>query len=71
VLGLRVIRVEIAITTSAGSRSEVYQLVTTLLDRDPVTGYPAAEITKLYHERWEIETARVLVSHCSPPYRYC
>lgn len=54
---VRVIRAEITITTSAGSRSEVYQLVTTLTDPDPVTGYPAAEIITLYHERWEIETA--------------
>lgn len=54
---VRVIRAEITITTSAGSRSEVYQLVTTLTDPDPVTGYPAAEIITLYHQRWEIETA--------------
>jgi hypothetical protein len=54
---VRVIRAEITITTSAGSRTEVYQLVTTLTDPDAVTGSPAAEIIKLYHERWEIETA--------------
>jgi hypothetical protein len=54
---VRVIRAEIVITTSAGSRSEVYQLVTTLLDPDAVTGHPASEIIALYHERWEIETA--------------
>jgi Transposase DDE domain len=54
---VRVIRAEISITTSDGRRSEVYQVVTTLLDPDPVTGHPAAEIIKLYHERWEIETA--------------
>jgi hypothetical protein len=53
---VRVIRAEITITTSAGARSEVYQLVTTLLDPDAVTGYPAHEIIALYHERWEIET---------------
>jgi hypothetical protein len=56
-VAVRVIRAEITITTSAGSRSEVYQLVTTLLDPDAVTGHPAHEIIKLYHERWEIETA--------------
>jgi hypothetical protein len=54
---IRVIRAEITVTTSAGPRSEVYQLVTTLLDPDAVTGHPAGEIIKLYHERWEIETA--------------
>jgi Insertion element 4 transposase N-terminal/Transposase DDE domain len=49
---VRVIRAEITIATSAGRRSEVYQLVTTV--RDP--GHTAAEIVRLYHERWEIET---------------
>ena len=50
---VRVIRCAITIATSAGRRSEVYQLVTTVLDTD----CPAAEIVRLYHERWEIETA--------------
>lgn len=50
---VRVIRAEITITTSAGQRSEVYQLVTTVLD----TGHTAAEIVALYHQRWEIEIA--------------
>jgi Insertion element 4 transposase N-terminal/Transposase DDE domain len=50
---VRVIRAEITIATSAGQRSEVYQLVTTVLNTD----HTAAEIVRLYHERWEIETA--------------
>jgi hypothetical protein len=50
---VRVITAQIAITTSAERRSEVYRLVTTILDPD----CPAAEIIALYHERWEIETA--------------
>ena len=50
---VRVIRAEITITTSAGRRNEVYQLVTTVLD----TRHPPAEIVRLYHERWEIEIA--------------
>jgi Insertion element 4 transposase N-terminal/Transposase DDE domain len=50
---VRVIRAEITIVTSAGRRSEVYQLVTTVLD----TEHTAAEIVRLYHERWEIEIA--------------
>jgi hypothetical protein len=50
---IRVIRAEITIATSAGRRSEVYQLVTTVLDTD----HTAAEIVRLYHERWEIEIA--------------
>ena len=50
---VRVIRAQITITTSARARSEVYQLVTTVLDAD----CPATEIVGLYHQRWEIETA--------------
>ena len=50
---VRVIRAEITIATSAGQRKEVYQLVTTVLD----TGHTPAEIMRLYHQRWEIETA--------------
>jgi hypothetical protein len=37
-----VIRCEITITTSAGRRSEIYQLVTTILDPD----CPAAQIVR-------------------------
>jgi hypothetical protein len=50
---VRVITALITITTAAGQRSEVYRLITTVLDPD----CPAAEIVKLYHQRWEIETA--------------
>ncbi|MCF8786237.1 transposase [Rhodococcus ruber] len=50
---VRVLCCEITITTSAGARTETYNLVTTLLDPD----CPATEIVRLYHERWEIETA--------------
>ncbi len=50
---VRVICCEITIATSAGRRSEVYRLVTTILDPD----CPAADIVALYHDRWEIETA--------------
>jgi hypothetical protein len=50
---VRVIRAEITIASSAGQRREVYQLVTTVLDTD----HTAAEIVRLYHQRWEIETA--------------
>jgi hypothetical protein len=48
---VRVIRAEITITTSAGRRTEVYQLVTTVTD----TRCPPAELVRLYHQRWEIE----------------
>jgi hypothetical protein len=54
-LRVRVIECEITITTTAGRRQTgVYRLATTLLDPHE---YPAAELIRLYHERWEIETA--------------
>jgi Transposase DDE domain len=50
---VRVIRCAIALATPAGRRSEIYQLVTTVTDPD----CSAAELVRLYHQRWEIETA--------------
>ncbi|MDQ4040038.1 MAG: IS4 family transposase [Actinomycetota bacterium] len=50
---VRVICCEITIATNAGQQSGIYRLVTTILDPD----CPAAEIVRLYHDRWEIETA--------------
>jgi hypothetical protein len=52
-LAVRVITATITVNTDTGRRSEVYRLVTTILD--PTC--PATEIVALYHERWEIETA--------------
>lgn len=53
-LRVRVIECEITIATKTGRQTGLYRLATTLLDpRD----YPAAELVRLYHERWEIETA--------------
>ena len=51
---VRVIDAEISITTTAGRVTGVYRLITTLLDPDD---YPATAVLRLYHERWEIETA--------------
>jgi hypothetical protein len=51
---VRVIDCEITITTGARRRTGLYRLVTTLTDHRT---HPAAELIKLYHERWEIETA--------------
>ena len=51
---VRVVEAEIAISTSAGTTTGVYRLITTLLDPDR---YPATALIRLYHERWEIETA--------------
>ena len=52
-LEVRVVRCEITVSTSAGRRTGVYQLVTTVLD----PACPAGELIRLYHDRWEIETA--------------
>ena len=51
---VRVIDAEITIATKAGRVTSTYRLIATLLDPDR---YPAFELVKLYHERWEIETA--------------
>ena len=51
---VRVIEAQITIATSAGRRTGIYRLVTTLLDH---RACPAAELIMLYHQRWEIETA--------------
>jgi hypothetical protein len=53
-LRVRVIECEITISTSTGRQTGVYRLATTLLDHHQ---YPAAELIRLYHDRWEIETA--------------
>jgi hypothetical protein len=51
---MRLIECEITIATSAGRHTGVYRLATTLLDPGR---YPAAGLIRLYHQRWEIETA--------------
>jgi Insertion element 4 transposase N-terminal/Transposase DDE domain len=51
---VRVIDAEITVTTSAGTRTGVYRLITSLLDP---RRHPAGALIRLYHERWEIETA--------------
>jgi hypothetical protein len=53
-LRVRVIECEITIATTAGRRTGVYRLATTLTDYHQ---YPAGELIRLYHQRWEIETA--------------
>lgn len=53
-LAVRVVDCEITVTTTAGKHTGLYRLATTLLDHHR---YPAAELTTLYHQRWEIETA--------------
>jgi hypothetical protein len=51
---VRIIECEITIATAAGRRTGVYRLATTLLNPDR---YPAFELVRLYHERWEVESA--------------
>lgn len=55
-LTVRFIDAEITIRTAAGSRTGHYRLLTTLTD---ASRYPAPELVRLYHERWEIETAEL------------
>jgi hypothetical protein len=53
-LPVRVVEAQISITTTQGTHTGDYRLLTTLLDPHL---HPAAELIRLYHERWEIETA--------------
>lgn len=53
-LTIRVVEARIAITTTAGTRTGDYRLITTLLNH---RRHPAGDLIRLYHERWEIETA--------------
>ncbi|WP_328890708.1 IS4 family transposase [Streptomyces sp. NBC_00316] len=52
-LEVRIIECEITIATTAGRHTGVYRLATTLLDH---RRYPAFELVKLYHQRWEVES---------------
>lgn len=51
---VRIVACKITIATRAGRRTGVYRLATTLLDH---RAYPAFELVRLYHERWEVESA--------------
>jgi len=54
-LDVRIIEAEVAMTGADGSRTaDRYRLITTLTDHNR---YPALNLIRLYHERWEIETA--------------
>jgi transposase IS4-like protein/DDE family transposase len=61
--GLRVRIIEADLTTTGADGSRVgdrYRLITTLLDHHR---YPAVELIRLYHERWEIESAYLALRH--------
>jgi Insertion element 4 transposase N-terminal/Transposase DDE domain len=51
---VRVIDAQITIATAAGRRTGAYRLATTLCDP---CHHPAGSLIRLYHQRWEIETA--------------
>jgi Insertion element 4 transposase N-terminal/Transposase DDE domain len=51
---VRVIDAQITVRTSDGTHTSGYRLITTLLDPHR---YPPGELIRLYHQRWEIETA--------------
>jgi hypothetical protein len=51
---VRVIDAQITQTTTAGTTTSGYRLVTTLLDP---RAHPAAQLVRLYHQRWQVETA--------------
>jgi Insertion element 4 transposase N-terminal/Transposase DDE domain len=60
-LDVRIIDADVAMTGADGSRvTDRYLLITTLLD---ARRYPAACLVRLYHERWEIETAYLALRH--------
>ena len=54
-LDVRIIEADVAMTGADGSSAgDRYRLITTLLDP---ARYPAFALVRLYHERWEIESA--------------
>jgi hypothetical protein len=60
-LDVRVIDAHITVTGADGSRcADRYRLITTLLDHHR---FPAHRLVRLYHERWEIESAYYALRH--------
>jgi hypothetical protein len=60
-LQVRVIEATITVTTATEDTiSDTYRLATTLLDH---RRYPAETLIRLYHERWEIESAFYALRH--------
>jgi Insertion element 4 transposase N-terminal/Transposase DDE domain len=60
-LDVRVIEADVAVAGADGSRcQDRFRLVTTLLDH---RRFPAARLVRLYHERWEIESAYYALRH--------
>ena len=60
-LKVRVIEASVTVTGADGSRvRDGYRLITTLMDH---RRFPAAAVVRLYHERWEIESAFFALRH--------
>jgi hypothetical protein len=60
-LDVRIVEADLTMTGKDGSRvGDSYRLITSLLDHDR---YPAGELVRLYHERWEIEIAYLALRH--------
>ena len=60
-LNVRIIEAHVTMTGADGSHvADRYRLITTLLDS---RRYPALDLIRLYHERWEIETAYLALRH--------
>ncbi len=60
-LDVRIIEADVTVAGAGGSRTgDRYRLITTLTDH---RRYPALDLIRLYHERWEIETACLALRH--------
>ena len=60
-LEVRIIEASVTVTGADGSRVRgSYRLITTLMDH---RRFPAAAVVRLYHERWEIESAYFALRH--------
>jgi hypothetical protein len=60
-LAVRIIEASLTVTGADGSRvRDAYRLITTLTDH---CRFPAAAVVRLYHERWEIESAYFALRH--------
>jgi transposase IS4-like protein/DDE family transposase len=60
-LKVRIIEASLTMTGADGSRvRDSYRLITTLMDHRQ---FPAAVVVRLYHERWEIESAYFALRH--------
>jgi hypothetical protein len=60
-LAVRIIEADVVMTGADGTHTgDRYRLITTLTDHNR---YPALALVRLYHERWEIETAYLALRH--------